>query len=375
MIVQRLELVDFRNYGEAVFEFVPGITAVVGLNGQGKTNLAEALAYLASLDSFRGAPDDALIRVGAEAAFVRATVLHPDGREVLVELELARRGRNKVQVNRQRLQRTRDLLGVMRVTVFSPDDLEIIKGGPEQRRRFMDDTLVALAVKYDALRLELERVLRQRNVLLKQADGRLTDEIEATLDVWDAKFAEVGDRFGHARAVLVARLAPMVAEAYEQLAERDGQAIEMRYEPVWRQRGLAGALAEARRDDVRRGVSTVGPHRDDVELFIGGLSTRTHASQGEQRTLALALRLGAHRLVTEKAGSAPVLVLDDVLSELDPIRSTALLRHLPAGQVVLTTAGVLPLDVHPDAIVRIHEGAIAAGTQEAPGDTSPVRAE
>lgn len=360
MIVQRLELVDFRNYGEAAFDFVPGITAVVGLNGQGKTNLAEALAYLASLDSFRGAPDDALIRVGADTAIVRATVLHPDGREVLVELELSRRGRNKVQVNRQRLQRSRDLLGVMRVTVFSPDDLEIIKGGPEQRRRFMDDTLVALAVKYDALRLELDRVLRQRNVLLKQADGRLTDEIEVTLDVWDAKFAEVGDRFGHARAVLVSRLTPMVAEAYEQLADRPS-AIELRYEPGWRQRGLVGALADARRDDVRRGVSTVGPHRDDIELFIGGLPARTHASQGEQRTLALALRLAAHRLVAEKAGSAPVLVLDDVLSELDPRRSTALLRHLPAGQVVLTTAGVLPDDAHPDAIVRISAGAVAHG--------------
>jgi DNA replication and repair protein RecF len=358
VIVQRLELVDFRNYGEAAFDFVPGITAVVGLNGQGKTNLAEALAYLASLDSFRGAPDDALIRVGADAAVVRATVLHPDGREVLVELELSRRGRNKVQVNRQKLQRSRDLLGVMRVTVFSPDDLEIIKGGPEQRRRFMDDTLVALAVKYDALRLELDRVLRQRNVLLKQADGRLTDEIEVTLDVWDAKFAEVGDRFGHARAVLVSRLTPMVAEAYEQLADRPS-AVELRYEPGWRQRGLVAALADARRDDVRRGVSTVGPHRDDIELFIGGLPARTHASQGEQRTLALALRLAAHRLVAEKAGSAPVLVLDDVLSELDPRRSTALLRNLPAGQVVLTTAGVLPDDAHPDAIVQISAGAVA----------------
>ena len=357
MIVTRLELVDFRNYAEASFDFHPGITAVVGLNGQGKTNLAEALAYLASLDSFRGAPADALIRVGAATAIVRATVLHLDGREVLVELELSRQGRNRVQVNKQRLGRSRELLGVMRVTVFSPDDLALVKGGPQERRRFMDDTLVSLALKYDALRLELDRIVKQRNMLLKQANGRINDELEISLDVWDAKFAQVGNQFGHARAVLMARLSPMVAEAYEQLADRPS-VVELRYEPEWRRRGLVVGLADARSDDVRRGVSTVGPHRDDVELFIGGLAARTHASQGEQRTLALALRLGAHRMVTDKVGSAPVLVLDDVLSELDPRRSAALLTHLPPGQVVLTTAGLLPDAAHPDSILRIESGAV-----------------
>ena len=359
MIVSRLELVDFRNYANAAFDFEPGTTAVVGLNGQGKTNLAEAMAYLATLDSFRGAPLDALIRVGADAAVVRATVVHDDGREVLVELELTRNGRNRVLVNRQKLGRSRDLLGVMRVTVFSPDDLAVIKEGPGGRRRFLDDVLVALALKYDALRLELDRIVKQRNMLLKQLGGRLNDEAALTLDVWDSKMAEVGDQFGHARAVLIARLAPLVSEAYEQLADRPTN-IELRYEPPWRQRGLGVALAEARHDDVRRGVSTVGPHRDDVEMFIDGMPARTHASQGEQRTLALALRLGAHRLVTDKAGSAPGLVLDDVLSELDPGRCEALLRHLPPGQVVLTTAGVLPEAAHPDAIVRIEDGMVVS---------------
>ena len=223
----------------------------------------------------------------------------------------------------------------------------------------MDDTLVALALKYDALRLELDRIVKQRNTLLKQAAGRLTDELDVTLDVWDAKFAQVGDQFGHARAVLIARLSPMVAEAYEQLADRPS-VVDLRYEPAWRAQGFVTALAAARGDDVRRGVSTVGPHRDDVELFIGGLPARTHASQGEQRTLALALRLAGHRMVAEKAGSSPVLVLDDVLSELDPRRSAALLTHLPPGQVVLTTAGVLPAAAHPDAIVRIESGAVLA---------------
>lgn len=359
MIVSRLELVDFRNYGEASFEFHPGITAVVGLNGQGKTNLAEALAYLATLDSFRGAPTDALIRVGSDTAVVRATITHPDGREVLVELELARNGRTRVQVNRQRLVRNRELLGVMRVTVFSPDDLQLVKGGPAERRRFLDDTLVALALKYDALRLELDRIVKQRNTLLKQVNGRLDSDAEVTLDVWDARLAEVGDQFGHARAVLVARVSPMVQEAYEQLADRPTP-VELRYEPEWRAAGLGAALAASRRDDVRRGVSTVGPHRDDVDLFVNGLPARTHASQGEQRTLALAVRLGAHRLVAERVGSTPVLVLDDVLSELDPTRSTALLANLPPGQVVLTTASTLPDAARPDAVVRIERGMVAS---------------
>ncbi|CAB4552100.1 MAG: DNA replication and repair protein RecF [Actinobacteria bacterium] len=363
MIVTRLELVDYRNYTTASFRLTAGTTAVVGDNGQGKTNFAEALGYLSTLDSFRGAPTDALVRIGADTAIIRATVLQDDGREVLVEAELSRTGRSRVLVNRQRLPRTRDLLGVVRVTVFSPDDLALVKEGPAERRRFLDDTLVSLALRYDAMRLELDRIVKQRNTLLKQANGRLDETLGITLDVWDAKLAEVGDQFGHARAVLVAKLGPMVQEAYEHLA---GVAtpVELRYEPGWRSRGLAAALAEARADDVRRAQSTVGPHRDDVELIVNGMPARTHASQGEQRTLALALRLGAHRLVTERTGSAPVLILDDVLSELDAGRATALLGHLPVGQVVLTTASALPEAATPDATVRI-----VAGSVSQPGGT------
>lgn len=358
MIVTRLELVDFRNYGEATFDFHPGVTAVIGRNGQGKTNLAEALAFLATLESFRGAPGDALVRVGADTAVVRATIRQDDARETLVELEIGRQGRTRVQVNRQRLSRSRDLLGVMRVTVFTPDDLEIVKGGPSERRRFLDDTLVALAVKYDAQRLELDRVVRQRNTLLKQSGGRLDDAAAVTLDVWDAKFAELGEQFGRARSVLVERLAPMVTEAYHDLAGRPCQ-VDLRYDPPWRTLGLAASLVDARRDDVRRGVSTVGPHRDDVDIHLDSMPARTHASQGEQRTLALSLRLAAHRLVAERAGSSPVLVLDDVLSELDDGRAAALLGHLPAGQVVLTTAATLPSAARPDAVVRIDHGRVA----------------
>ena len=233
MIVERLELVDFRNYHAASFELTGGITAVLGRNGQGKTNLAEALAYLATLSSFRGAPPDALVRVGADAGVIRATIREDDGREVLIEAELSRIGRNRVQVNRQKLGRTRDLLGVMRVSVFAPDDLIIVKGGPAERRRFLDDALVALRTSYDTMRLELDKIVRQRNSLLKQAGGRLSDEIAITLDVWDARLADVGEQLGHARATLVARCQPMVSEAYEQLAGEVAP-VELVYEPGWR---------------------------------------------------------------------------------------------------------------------------------------------
>jgi DNA replication and repair protein RecF len=361
VIVEHLEVIDFRNYTSGSFDLTSGTTVVVGDNGQGKTNLVEALGYLATLSSFRGAPNDAMVRMGADTAVIRARVRHDDDREILVEAEIAIAGRNRVQVNRQRLVRSRDLLGTLRITVFSPDDLILVKGSPSDRRRFLDDTLVALAVKYDAARLELDRIVRQRNTLLKQAGGRLTEEISTTLDVWDGRFAAVADPFGHARATLVARLTPMVNEAYEQLA---GIAvpIDLVYEPAWRIGGLAAALAEVRATDARRRSTTVGPHRDEVAMWVSGRPARTHASQGEQRSLALALRLAAHRLVTERTGSAPVLVLDDVLSELDDHRATALLSHLPTGQIVMTTATEIPAAAQVDRILRIAGGVVVDDT-------------
>lgn len=357
MFVERLELVDFRNYREASFALTEGVTAVVGLNAQGKTSVAEALAFLATLDSFRRVPTVALVREGAESAVIRAVIRHDDGRELLVEVQIPRQGRTNVLVNKQRLVRTRDLLGVLRVSVFSPDDLELVKGAPTERRHFVDDTLVGLAVKNDALRLELDRILRQRNTLLRQAGGRLSEEIAFSLDVWDDKLASVGDELGHERATVVARLQPAVEQAYQQVTGRP-MAVGMIYEPAWRRTGLKAALAAARADDVRRGVSTVGPHRDDLELVLGALPARTHASQGEMRCLALALKLAAHRLVADSTGMTPLLILDDVLSELDPERCAALLSHLPPGQVVITTASPLPVSAQPDRIIRIAAGQV-----------------
>jgi DNA replication and repair protein RecF len=355
--VTRIWLTDFRNYAAAELEPAPGLTAIVGSNGEGKTNLLEAVGYLATLSSFRGAPGDALVRAGAELAVVRAEV-EREGRTSLLEAELRSVGRDRVLVNRQPLRRTRDLLGTVRTTVFSPDDLALVKGGPSERRRMVDDALVACAPRHDATRSDLERILRQRTTLLKQSGGRLSPEVATTLDVWDAKLAEVGEVLGTARAALIERLEPVVGTAYDELATAGAQ-VTVTYEAPWRAGGLAAALAEARTDDVRRGVSSVGPHRDDLVLTVNGLPARTHASQGEQRSLALALRLATHTVVTDVTGSTPVLLLDDVFSELDADRSAALLAHLPVGQALLTTAGPMPQSVTPELVVRVRGGTLS----------------
>jgi DNA replication and repair protein RecF len=356
--LDRVWLTDFRSYATAEISLAPGLTAVLGDNGQGKTNVLEAIAWLATLSSFRGAPTEALIRDGAARAVIRAEG-EREGRPLLVEAELVASGRNRVLVNRQPLQRARDLLGVLRVTVFAPDDLELVKGGPAERRRYLDDALVASHPRYDALRAEVDKVLKQRNALLKNAGGRLDESAAFTLDVWDAKLVESGGALASARQNLLDRLAPALSQTYDAVAHGPAE-VSVAYLAEWAAPGLAEALAAARKDDVRRGVSTVGPHRDDVELRIGGLPARTHASQGEQRSLALALRLAAHHVITDVTGSAPVLLLDDVFSELDPDRSDALLANLPTGQTVLTSASGLPPKASPDLILHVRDGRITA---------------
>jgi DNA replication and repair protein RecF len=355
--VRHLWLSDFRSYATTDVELAKGLTVILGANGEGKTNLLEGLAYLATLSSFRGAPLEAMIRQGASSAVVRAEGVR-EGRELLIEAELVSGGRSRVQVNRQRLQRSRDLLGALRTSVFSPDDLALVKGGPAERRRYLDDTLTALHPRHDQVRSEVERVLRQRNALLKQSAGgnRFDESAAFTLDVWDVKLAESGEALAAARDELVARLGPHVADAYRALAFDADVEVEARYESSWAATGLAAALANTRKDDLRRGVTTVGPHRDELQLAIAGLPARTHASQGEQRSLALSLRLAAHRIVTSDTGTAPVLLLDDVFSELDPSRSDSLLHHLPAGQTVLTSAAGLPAGAEPELVLRLRDG-------------------
>ncbi|MDW3176835.1 MAG: DNA replication/repair protein RecF [Acidimicrobiia bacterium] len=358
LVLERLWLTDFRSHEQIDLSFARGVTALIGPNGSGKTNIVEAIAWLTSMRSFRGAPTEALIKVGAERAIARAT-LRSDERELLLEAELPRTGRARIQMNRQRVQRNRDLLGVMSVTVFAPDDLEMIKGSPGERRTYIDDVVVGLHPRNEQTRAQVDKVLKQRNALLKGVHGRLNDDAAFTLDVWDTKLASVGDELGALRAAALERLSPLVTDALQAVAGGSSE-VTIRYAAPWFDAGLAEALTQARKDDVRRGVTTVGPHRDELEILLNGMPARTHASQGEQRSLALALRLAGHELVRVTTGVAPLLVLDDVFSELDDDRSAALVAALPSGQTLLTSAVDLPPGAVADATIRLGEATFDA---------------
>ena len=357
-----LWLTDFRCYEAATLRFPPGVTVICGANAQGKTSLLEAVGWAATAKSFRGVADSALVRTGADAAILRAEVVD-DERIQLLEAEIRATGRNRVQLNRNPVQRTRDLLGLMRVTVFAPDDLQLVKGGPAGRRDYLDDLLVVLSPRYDAARADYERVLKQRNALLR--GGLRGDDAVGTLDVFDLQLATAGAELARGRMKLLERLVPAVADAYTELAGHRTP-ITTSYEAEWVPQGFEGVLhdvlldafAEHRKAEVDRGVTLVGPHRDEWRLLVGGMESRTHASQGEQRTLALALRLGGHQLCTEITGSAPVLLLDDVFSELDDQRAVALVAHLDAGQTLVTTAGAVPPGITADRVLRVDAGQV-----------------
>ena len=354
--VTRLWLTDFRCFASAEFEPEPtGLTVLRGENGAGKTSVLEAVGWLATQKSFRGAQRDALVRTGASRSVVRAEVRHP-ARSVLLEAELPVSGAVRVQVNRQPSRRRAELSDALRVSVFCPEDLDVVQGSPGRRRDFLDDVLVARHPRLEALVSDLDRVLRQRGALLRQSGRHADAEIRSTLDVWDGRLAETGEALVAAREELAADLTPFVSDAYAGLSGRDDKVV-LAYRRSWTG-PLIDALARARTDDLRRQATTVGPHRDELDVTISGRPARTHSSQGEQRSAALALRLGAHQLHTSEYGSAPVLLLDDVFSELDSRRSSALVAQLPAGQVLLTTAVDPPPVVHPARVVYVHDGTL-----------------
>jgi DNA replication and repair protein RecF len=348
--LRRLELVDFRSFGHARVEPEhEGATVITGANGTGKTSVLEALAYLGSRRSFRGAPTDALVRTGASSAVVRADVDGPDS-PLLVEAEIALGGKNRTQVNGKAVSARKDLAAAVPCTIFSPEDLTLINGAPRGRRELLDDALGALDRLGARAADDTERILRQRAALLRQSAGRAGPEVLATLDVWDQRLATAGTALVTARERLAAELEPLVAASYGHLAGAAGDGlVQQHYQRSW-EGDLAAALAASRRDDLRRGVNTVGPHRDDLVLALEGREARTHASQGEQRCLALALRLGVHRLVRARTALVPTLLLDDVFSELDPDRSRALAAELPPGQAIVTTAVPLPEGI---AVARV----------------------
>jgi DNA replication and repair protein RecF len=268
-------------------------------------------------------------------------------------------GRSRTQVNRQSVP-ARRLAGAVPVTVFSPSDLAMVQAGPSGRRELLDEALKQHDFRIAEAADTVERVLRQRAALLRQASGRLTSEVAATLDVWDDRLARAGGLLVEARRLLVENLSPLVSAAYHALAASHvRELVELRYRASW-QGDLREALLSARADDLRRGATTVGPHRDELVILLDGRDTRTQASQGEQRCVALALRLGVHRLTTDGSGAPPILLLDDVFSELDPTRATALVHQLPAGQSLLSTAVPLPAEIQVARVVDVRELGVGA---------------
>src|SRR4051794_29170890 len=339
MYVAHLSLHDFRSYATAEVALEPGVTAFIGRNGQGKTNLVEAIDYLSRLTSHRVATDAPLVRSGAEQAVVRAAVVK-DGRTAVLEVELNPGRANRARVNKSTLPRTRDLVGLVRTVVFSPEDLTLVKGDPSDRRRFLDDLVVLRTPRLAGTRADYDRVLKQRNSLLKTAGlarGPARDAALGTLAVWDEQLARHGAELLEARLALVDDLRPYVGKAYETVARgasRDDAEIEYK-SSVPLQRPLdAAILAEVerrRKDELDRGISLVGPHRDELLLWLGHgaedpaddrgsrLPVKGYASHGESWSFALALRLASYDLLRSD-GDDPILILDDVFAELDSER-------------------------------------------------------
>jgi DNA replication and repair protein RecF len=351
MYVRRLELVDFRSYQRVLVDFEPGPAVLVGPNGVGKTNLVEALGYLATLGSHRVATDAPLVRSGAERAVVRADMVN-DGRELLVELQIEPGRANKARLGRSPATRPRDILGALKLVLFAPEDIALVRGDPDGRRRYIDELLVARQPRMAAVRSDYERVVKQRNALLRTA--YLTKRVRggggdlSTLDVWDAHLAQHGAKLWAARLELAATLAPLVTTAYEAVAAGRGAAglsyvskspAPDRADAEALEKALAEALRERRPAEIERGVTLVGPHRDDLALTLGDLPAKGYASHGESWSVALALRLAAYELLRDD-GSEPVLALDDVFAELDTGRRERLADLVSGAEQVLVTCAV-----------------------------------
>ncbi|GAB3580141.1 DNA replication/repair protein RecF [Calidifontibacter terrae] len=357
MFVRHLSLVDFRSYPEAEVALEPGITTFVGLNGQGKTNLVEAIGYLASLSSHRVSTDAPLVRAGAEKAYVRAAVVR-DGHEQQLELELNPGRANRARVGRSPSTRARDILGVIRTVLFAPEDLALVKGDPSTRRAFLDDLLVARQPKWAAARSDYDKILKQRNALLRSfRAGQDRGALEATLPVWDEHLASVGANLTYARLRLLRDLQPYVAQAYDQVSAGQGDAgltyrsslhvklsDQIAAGEVPEQDALVAGMhetfADVRRQELDRGITLVGPHRDEMVLQLGDLPAKGYASHGESWSFALGMRLAAFQLLRHDLGTDPVLVLDDVFAELDGGRRRRLAALIADAEQVLITAAV-----------------------------------
>lgn len=355
--VQHLSVADFRSWPRADLAFDPGVSVLVGPNGQGKTNLLEAIGYLATLSSHRVALDAPLIRAGTARAIVQTAVVS-DGRQLVLEIEILAGRANKAKLNRSPVPRPRDLLGGLRTVLFAPEDLAIVRGDPSERRRFLDDVLVQRTPRLAGVRADYDRVLKQRAALLKTAGlakraGKSGDL--STLDVWDGHLAEHGAQLLAARMELVQALTPYAVSSYAKLAPTSGE-LALRYvssienslgndtdvipEISVLQAALLAELARVRPQEVERGVTLVGPHRDDLEVRLNELPLRGYASHGEGWSAALALRLACYDLLASD-GAEPVLILDDVFAELDSARREQLATIAGRAEQVLISSAVV----------------------------------
>jgi DNA replication and repair protein RecF len=373
VFVTHLSLADFRSYGRVEVPLEAGVTVFTGANGQGKTNLVEAVEFLATLGSHRVASEAPLVRAGAERAIARARVQAglEDTRSLLLEIEIIPGRANKASLNRAPLRRPRDLLGALRVVLFSPEDLAIVKGDPGERRRFIDELVTARWPRLSGVRADYDQVLRQRSSLLKTLSGRhgrvAGEDVAITLDIWDAQLAGLGAELVAARLATLAELAPLLASAYADIAPTNNLAAATykssafaapATEPAETDEAVAtfetmtvaelaaqleAKMLERRGEEIARGLCLVGPHRDDITLTLGDLPTRGYASHGEAWSMALALRLAGFALLRAD-GVEPVLILDDVFAELDETRRARLAELIAGAEQVLITAAV-PADV------------------------------
>lgn len=378
MYVEQLSLTGFRSYGQLETVIQPGITVFVGPNGVGKTNIVEAVGYLATLSSHRVSTDKPLVAFGEDRAIVRGKLVRGTQR-TSVEVEIKAEGTNRARINRANPVRARDAAGILKTVLFAPEDLGLVKGDPSGRRRYLDDVLVSLLPHQSVLRTEYERVLKQRNALLKsaRAAGRFSSAHEATLDVWDQHLAEAGSRLLTARLQLVDRLRPHVRRAYQDLTDGSKEAEIAYVSTVSSSAELTrvdddrdehagvpdtggqeqlgalplpeltevfrASLLRHRRKELERGICLVGPHRDELALLLGAVPAKGYASHGETWSMALALRLASYYLLLEEdpsPGGSPVLILDDVFAELDAQRRTRLAGIVASAEQVLVTAAV-----------------------------------
>jgi DNA replication and repair protein RecF len=377
--VSHLTLHNFRSYAAVDVPLEAGVTAFIGRNGQGKTNLVEAIDYLSRLSSHRVATDAPLVKAGTDQAIVRAAVVR-EGRTAVLEVELNPGKANRARVNRSPLPRSRDLVGLVRTVVFSPEDLTLVKGDPSDRRRFLDDLLVLRTPRLAGVRADYDRILRQRNSLLKTAGharrGSSNQESAlSTLSVWDGQLARTGAELLRERLALVAALRPYVGKAYATVARgASREDAEIDYRPSFElgddlEASLLAELERRRGDELDRGISLVGPHRDELLLTLGGaadaggvrLPVKGYASHGESWSFALALRLASYDLLRSD-GDDPILILDDVFAELDTERRAQLAELVAGAEQVLVTAAVA--DDVPEAL---------AGTRYAVADGEVTR--